>query len=66
MIELVLVFCLVSHGDTCMERRVPFDVEPSTMQCMMNAQGRAMQFLRLHPEWRLAGWRCEVNKPRDT
>jgi hypothetical protein len=32
---------------------------------MMNAQSRAQQFLRLHPQWRLAGWRCEVNKPRD-
>jgi hypothetical protein len=66
MIELVLVFCLISHGDTCMERRVPFDEEPNAMQCMMNAQNRAQQFLRLHPQWRLAGWRCEANRSRDT
>ena len=63
MIELVLVFCLVSHGETCMERRVPFDAEPNPMQCMMNAQTRAQHFLRLHPQWRLARWRCEVNRP---
>jgi len=31
---------------------------------MMTAQFVAQQYVRDHPDWRMAGWRCEMNVPR--
>jgi hypothetical protein len=33
------------------------------MGCMMTAQPMASDFLREHPAYHLASFRCEINKP---
>ena len=65
MIELILVFCLSDSPDRCMERREPFAEYASPLQCTMNAQHQARQYLDSHPNYTLAGWRCEIDKPQE-
>jgi hypothetical protein len=64
MIALVLVYCLVADGSVCMEKRPVLSEELTPEACMMTAQKYAIPFVAEHPQWRLAGWRCEVNVPR--
>jgi hypothetical protein len=63
MIELVLVYCLTAQPDKCTEQRPVFEEPLTGMACMMNAQRVAIQYVEEHPDWKLAGWRCEVDKP---
>lgn len=63
MIQLVLVYCLMSDNAACVEKR-PMAEEPMTpMACMVEAQPMASDFLRSHPRYHLASWRCEIDKP---
>lgn len=64
MIQLVIVYCLIAHSETCVEARPAFEQPLTPMSCMMNAQFVAQQYVDQHPQWRLAGWRCEMNVPR--
>ena len=32
--------------------------------CLMDAERYAIAYVNEHPEWRLAGWRCEIGVPR--
>jgi hypothetical protein len=64
MIELVLVYCLSADPDRCTEQRPIFEEPLSGMACMMNAQKVALNYVAEHPEWHLARWRCEIDKPR--
>ena len=63
MVHLVLVFCLVSDGDVCLERRPVSEALSSLPGCVVTAQPTAAQFLREHSAYRLASWRCEVGRP---
>src|SRR5579875_2279966 len=54
MIELVLVYCLNSSPDTCLERRQPLVPPVNMMSCQMGAQTAAQEYLEMHPRYRLA------------
>jgi hypothetical protein len=64
MIELVLVYCLSSDTNSCMEKRLPTEDFPTPASCTMDAQMKAQDFLRDHPNYMLKSWRCEVDVPR--
>ncbi len=65
MIELVLVYCLSDTPDRCMDRREVREPMGSPMECTMRAQTIAQEYVIEHPRFRLQGWRCEVDKPRE-
>ena len=65
MIELVLVYCLSSAPDRCLERREPLDHVGSAIECTMRAQNVAQLYVQSHPAYQLRGWRCERDKPRE-
>ncbi len=65
MIELVLVYCLSSSPDRCVERREALVPPVDMMSCTMRAQMTATDYLEAHPTYRLAGFRCEIDKPRE-
>jgi hypothetical protein len=66
VIELIIVYCLVSDTKSCIERRVPMESFTSPMGCTMSGQQRAQEYLRDHPAYALKSWRCEINMPRQT
>jgi hypothetical protein len=66
MIELVIVYCLVSDTKACIEKRLRMEEFTSAMGCTMSGQQRAQEYLRDHPTYMLKSWRCEVNLPRQT
>jgi hypothetical protein len=61
---MVLVYCMVGQPDKCTEQRPVFEEPLSGMACMMTAQHAAQQYVAEHPEWQLASWRCEIDKPK--
>ena len=63
MVQLVLVYCLMADAKSCVEKR-PITESPMTaLSCMTSAQPMAIDFLREHPGYQLASFRCEVDKP---
>jgi|HubBroStandDraft_1064217.scaffolds.fasta_scaffold00101_18 hypothetical protein len=64
MIEMVLVYCLVARPQQCTEQRPVFEEPLSGFACLANAQSIASSYVLEHPEWQLARWRCEIDKPR--
>ena len=64
MIELVIVYCLASDGNTCRETRLPMEDFPTPAACTVGAQPRALQYLAEHPKYTLRSWRCEIDMPR--
>jgi len=62
MTALVLVFCLQSSPNSCIEQR-PLD-DMASLACIVRAQAYAANWLSDHPKWRLSRWRCEHNIPR--
>ncbi|MBC7801206.1 MAG: hypothetical protein H7Z10_11335 [Gemmatimonadaceae bacterium] len=65
MIELVLVYCLAIEPDRCMERREMREEVASPIECTLKAQTTGQKFVVSNPRYRLSGWRCEVDKPRE-
>jgi hypothetical protein len=63
MIELVIIYCLATDQNSCVEKRKPFESSGDPVACMMSAQMYAQEYLEEHPKWRLARWKCEVNVP---
>ncbi len=66
MIELILVYCLSNAPDRCLERREALDHVGSAIECTMRAQNVAQAYIQSHPAYRLKGWRCEVDTPRES
>lgn len=66
MIELVLVYCMVADTQRCMERSELVGRNLSPIECIVKAQEVGQEWINGHPQWRLAGWRCERDKPRQT
>ncbi len=66
MIELVLVYCLSSDLDRCLEQREMREEVGSAMECTMKAQTTAREYVEEHPRFRLQGWRCEVDHPKQS
>ncbi len=66
MIDLVLVYCLATSPDRCLERREPLAPPASLTACSLSAQTTAQDHVRSHPAYRLKTWRCEVDKPRES
>ena len=53
--EIWLQMC---KGDVCEEVRVPLEVPPTPFICMTFAEQRAVEFMQIHPEHRLAQLKC--------
>ncbi len=49
-----------------MERREVREPVGSPIECTLKAQTIAQEYVVEHPRFRLSGWRCEVDKPRET
>jgi hypothetical protein len=62
MTALVLVFCLQSAPNSCIEQRPAETLTPAA--CLVQAQLYAANWLADHPKWLLSRWRCETNLPR--
>ena len=65
MIQLVLVYCLMSDPMSCVEKRPVSEFPLTAMGCMVSAQPIAADFLKDHPEYTLNSFRCEINKPKE-
>lgn len=63
MIELVLVYCLANAPDRCVEQREALGPNSTALECSVNAQQHAQEYLEMNPKYRLSAWRCEVDKP---
>lgn len=63
MVTLVLVVCLSVTPQTCHEEHPPVEVA-SPMQCLIQGQQIAAQWVEEHPKWRVDGWRCHIG-PRE-
>ena len=66
MIELVLLYCLSNDTAQCVQPREVREPMGSPMECTMRAQTVAQEYVVMHPRYRLSGWRCEVDKPRES
>ena len=66
MIELVLVYCLSSSPDRCLERREELEAPVNLFSCSMRAQVLAQEYLEGHPAYRLLRFRCEKDHPRES
>lgn len=66
MIELVLVYCLSNEPDRCVERREVREEVGSPIECALKAQTTGQHYVIEHPRYRLSGWRCEVDRPRES
>lgn len=61
MVTLILTICLASDPSVCREERPPVEItEP--MDCIINAQVYAAEWVLDHPRWKLHGWKCEMGK----
>lgn len=58
MIVFVIVVCLASSPDVCREEQPPTAVI-SAMQCAIQGQQMAQDWLADHPKYELRGWRCK-------
>lgn len=61
MVTLILVVCLSATPDVCREERPPVDVA-SPMQCMVQGQQIAAEWIEEHPKWRLSALRCHLGQ----
>jgi hypothetical protein len=60
-VELVLIICLMSRGDTCEERHLSVALEPvAETVCMTKAIPYLAQWAGEHPQWKIKRWRCTV------
>lgn len=62
MVQLVLTFCLLADAGSCVERRPVLDEVHGPAACLTAAQPVAAEFVRGHPAYRLAAWRCELGR----
>jgi len=62
MVQLILVYCMMSDT-SCVENRPMSEFPLTPMGCMVSAEPVASTFLREHPKYHLASWRCEIDKP---
>ena len=65
MVQLVLIYCLMADAKSCVEKRPIFESPITAMGCMASAQPMAIDFLREHPGYQLASFRCEIDKPME-
>ncbi len=63
MIQLVLVYCLMSDLKSCVEKQPVMEIPLTPISCVQSAQPAALDYLREHPAYRLSSFRCEINKP---
>jgi len=64
MIQLVLVYCMLENASVCIEDRPTYS-EPITMNsCLSIAETTAVDYVRDHPRWYFARWRCERDVPK--
>jgi hypothetical protein len=66
VIELIIVYCLVSDAKTCVEKHVPMEDFSNPVACIKGAQQRAQEYLHDHPKYKLTSWRCEIDVPKQT
>lgn len=56
MIELVLFVCLATDPKDCRREAMPWD--GPMMACALHGQQAAVDWLAVHPLWRLSRWSC--------
>jgi hypothetical protein len=64
LLWLVLVFCLSAAPADCQEVRPTLALDLSPLACVVEGQAIARDCLADHPQWALAGWRCEPPSQR--
>lgn len=63
MVQLVLVYCLMSDAKSCVEKRPTTEMPLTAMSCLVEAQPMAVDYIREHPAYQLASFRCEIDRP---
>ena len=63
MIQMVLVYCMIENASVCVEDRPVYDQPISMNSCLSVAQEVAVDYVRDHPRWYFARWRCERDVP---
>ena len=58
MLQLVLIVCLMAKPDRCEEVYLAMQAPGSMMQCMVDGQKQAAEWLEEHPGYVLKRWRC--------
>jgi hypothetical protein len=56
MTSLLLTICLAANPSECRTEPIAFDGGP--VACALFGQQAAIEWLALHPKWRLSKWRC--------
>ena len=64
MVEIVFVFCLLASPAQCQEQH-SLSEPLSLMECVVEGQQLAQNWLAEHPKWLLARWRCEGQQHED-
>jgi hypothetical protein len=59
MLELVIVYCMIGAPDRCVERGQIMQEGVSQIGCVTLGQMMGQEYLKTHPNWRLATWRCQ-------
>jgi hypothetical protein len=65
MFELVVIYCLISEPDRCVERRTALEDAVSAFECAMDGQREAIRYLSIHPDWRLSRFTCRPQSKAD-
>jgi hypothetical protein len=64
MVQLVVVYCMIANANVCTEKRPMFEQPLSLMACITSGQETAATYVKDHPQWRMAKFRCEVGVPQ--
>lgn len=59
MLRLVFTVCMIDAPDTCEQREMLVYQPMPVMACVMGAMPELATWTETHPNWRIAGWRCE-------
>jgi hypothetical protein len=65
MIDLVVLVCLLSAPDDCLERRLPAPHGTGIVGCMTGSAPMLAQLVAADPSWKVVRWRCEMAWPGD-
>jgi hypothetical protein len=65
MIDLVVLVCLISAPDYCIERRIPAPHGTGIVGCMTGLAPMLAQLVAADPSWQVKRWRCEMARPGD-
>jgi len=64
MMHLVLIACLHSVPDSCVERTLSYIDLPSAQSCVMRAQPELAIWSERNPAYFIKHWRCDTDQTR--